>query len=183
MRPQIKAAVWIGVTFAAGTAFGMVLNGALSNRASVAVPPAIQPGGPPRAPLNGDRPRGPAGFVAEMERVIQPHDEVQRNQLRPFLEATDRSNRAIVDRARSSMAAALDSLRTAIGPLLDGPQRQRLAEFGGPPKGEAAPGMDGRGMPPDGRGREMGRGSGGLPGGPPPDEIRPSGPSRGGPPH
>ena len=33
MRPQVKAAVWVGATFAVGTAFGMVLNGALAERA------------------------------------------------------------------------------------------------------------------------------------------------------
>jgi len=183
MRPQVKAGVWIGATFVVGTAFGMVLNGALSDRSSRAATVAAQPNDAGGVPPNGDRamranggdPRGPARFVAQMERVVQPHDETQRNQLRPFFEATDRANRASVDGARRSMAAALDSLRAAINPLLDDSQRQRLAQFGGPPPGEATPGLGGRGMPPggmppDGRGRGRGRGRGGAgrPEGPPP---------------
>ncbi|MEP6834112.1 MAG: hypothetical protein ABJB74_11990 [Gemmatimonas sp.] len=150
MRPQMKAIFWIGATFVAGTGFGMVLNGALAARAAQNADMAHQPGGAGPTPGNGEQPTGPAGFVGTMDRVIQPRDEVQRKQLRPYFESTDRSNRAIVDGARLSMSAALDSLRVAINPLLDEAQRQRLAQFSGPPRGESAPGMGGRGMSPDG---------------------------------
>lgn len=163
MRAQLKAALWIGATFAVGTAFGMVLNGALAERASrvANVMPHLNDERMPRG--RGDEPRGPAAFVAQMEQLIQPHDDAQRYRLRPFFEATDRSNRAIVDGARTSMAAALDSLRLAIGPLLDPAQRQRLTRFGGPPQGQSAPGVGRPGPPPGGRGR----GSDDMRGGPP----------------
>ena len=167
MRPQVKAGLWIGATFVVGTAFGMLLNGALAERVSQTAAVAAPPDGDRPPPARPEDSRSPARFVAEMERLIQPRDEAQRNQLRPFFEATDRSNRAIVDGARTSMAAALDSLRSAISPLLDSAQRQRLAEFGGPPEGQSAPGMGRRGPPPGGRGRGMGRGANGMRGPPP----------------
>ncbi|MEO7998846.1 MAG: hypothetical protein ABI852_15455 [Gemmatimonadaceae bacterium] len=156
MRQQIKAGLWIAATFAVGAAFGMVLNGALSKPPVAGRPPARAEGEP-----------RPMSFVDEMERVIQPRDQAQRDQLRAYLEKTDNANRAIVDGARASMSAALDSLRVAVAPMLDDAQRQRLAEFGGPPKGEGVPGMGRRGPPGLGGGRGRGRGPDGR-GGPPP---------------
>lgn len=150
MRPQAKAAAWIAATFVVGTAFGMVLNGALSKQ-SVAPAPIARPQGEQGPPM---------GFVDEMERLIQPHDDNQREQLRPFLERTDNANRTIVDGARIAMRAALDSLRANVAPLLDDQQRQRLADFGGPPEGRGAPGMRGGG-PPGLDGGRGGRGRGG----------------------
>jgi len=151
MQTQFKAGLWLVATFAIGAVFGMVLNGALSNRA---VPDAAPPA-------------GPAGFVAEMERLIQPRDNQQREQLRPLLERTDATNRAIVDGARVSMAAALDSLRVAAAPLLDSAQARRLSEFSGPRNGARPPGMGGRRRPPPGMDGRGGRPPDGRRGGPP----------------
>lgn len=156
MQTQWKAGLWLVATFAVGTVFGMVLNGALARPGVRPIPPAGVS----------------AGFVAEMERLIEPRDNQQRELLRPLLQHTDESNRAIVDGARIAMAAALDSLRIATAPLLDSAQRRRLAEFSGPPDGERAPGLGGRrGSPPKFDGRAgpppNGRPDGPLPGGPP----------------
>lgn len=156
METQMKASLWLVATFAVGTVFGMTLNGVMST----STPSPRRAESPPRAD-------GPRGFVAEMERMIQPHDETQRAQLLPHLEQTDRSNRAIVDGARASMAAVLDSLRIAVAPLLDSAQNRRLAEFG-PKNGDHPPGLGGRPGPPDFDGR-----GGPPPGGPPPDRPPP----------
>ncbi|MEP6765070.1 MAG: hypothetical protein ABJB66_12195 [Gemmatimonadaceae bacterium] len=165
MRPQLRAALWLSATFVVGIALGMVLNGFLAHRGDRPAPP----------------PNGQLGFVAEMERAIQPHDDAQRNQLHPFLTAADSMNRSIVDGARQSMGAAMDSLRARIGPLLDDEQRKRIAEIGAPMRGGGRD-DDGRGNPPGlggGRGRG-GRGGRGGPGGPRGEGPPPDG--RGGPP-
>jgi hypothetical protein len=117
--------------------------------------------------------RRPGGFVEEMERVIQPRDAAQRDSLRPYLEATDQHNRAIVDGARGSMRAELDSMRARVDKLLDDKQRARLADFAqrGPQRGPGRPGQrpfgGPRGGPPDGPPPE-GAGPPGLDGPPPP---------------
>ena len=159
MRPQTRAALWLAATLLVGVMLGMLLNGALFKRDG-----------------QGPRPNaGPQGFIAEMERVIQPRDDAQRAQLRPFLLVTDSLNRLIVDDARQSMRASMDSMRKAIAPLLDSAQRQRLAEMG-------MPNNRGRSDEPGSApGLEFG-GRGGPPNGPPPDERRSGSPSRGGPP-
>lgn len=166
METQMKAGLWLVATFAVGTVFGMTVNGIMStpsrNRPRAESPP----------PKDGAR-----GFVAEMERLLEPRDETQRAQLRPFLEQTDRTNRAIVDGARLSMAEALDSLRTAIAPLLDSAQNRRLAEFG-PKNGEHPPGLGGRPGPRDFDGRGAPPPGGPPSGGPPPDRPPPGRPPR-----
>ena len=132
--------------------FGMFLNGALAQRRD-----------------HGSRPAtGPAGFIAEMERAIQPRDQTQRDSLRPYFTQRDSANRAIVDGARHSMEIGMDSLRRAIAPMLDDAQRRRLSEMGAPNGGRGR-GDSGRG-PPGLEYERGGRGRNGEPsrGGPPP---------------
>ena len=163
MRPQLRAALWLSATLLVGVLLGMVLNGALLQRRDRAAHP------------DG----GPQGFVAQMERVIQPHDDAQRNQLRPYLLHTDSLNRSTVDGARQSMNASMDSLRKSIAPLLNDEQRQRMVDAGGPNGGRGG-GDEGRGSPP---GLEFGgRGRGGPPNGEPPRGAPPrDAPRRGSP--
>ena len=86
---------------------------------------------------------GPRAFVENMERIIQPRDSAQRSALRPHLDITDRRNREIVDAARGSMRVAMDSMRTAIAPLLDAAQLDRFDRFlRQPPPGRGPPGLE-----------------------------------------
>lgn len=141
MRIEVKAWAAILGTLIVGVAIGMLLSGTLERRRHDRV----------------ESMRRPGGFVEEMERVIQPRDAAQRDSLRPYLEATDQHNRAIVDGARGSMRAELDSMRARVDNLLDDKQKARLADFAqrGPQQGP------GRGGPPPFGGHR------GPPGGPP----------------
>ena len=152
MRIEVKAWAAIVGTLIVGIALGMLLSGTLERRRHDRV----------------ETMRRPGGFVEEMERVIQPRDGAQRDSLRPYLEATDQKNRAIVEGARGSMRAELDSMRSRVDNLLDDAQKARLADFaergprGGVPRGPQGPGAEGppNGPPP--------RGAPGLDGPPPP---------------
>lgn len=162
MNASYKAVLWIALTYVTGIASGMVLNGALATKRADAM-----------------RPPGPNGFVEQMERAIEPRDNAQRKQLRPYLEAADERNRAIVDGARREMGAVMDSLRTSVGPLLDDRQRERMVNAGRMPEGGrggrgAPPGLEGDG-PPGRGGRADGPPGGPRRGGPPPDRPPPHG--------
>ena len=126
MRIELKAWAAIVGTLIVGVALGMLMSGALERRRHDRV----------------ETMRRAGGFVEEMERVIQPRDAAQRDSLRPYLEATDQHNRAIVEGARGSMRAELDSMRARVEPLLDDGQKARLAEFAerGPQQGPGRPG-------------------------------------------
>lgn len=155
MRIELKAWAAILGTLIVGVALGMLLSGALERRRHERV----------------ETMRRPGGFVEEMERIIQPRDAAQRDSLRPYLEATDQHNRAIVDGARGAMRAELDSMRARVDKLLDDGQKARLADFAqrGPQRGPGRPG--GRRGPPDGPPSE-GAGPPGLEGPPPPPPRR-----------
>ena len=142
MRIEVKAWAAIVGTLIVGIALGLLLNGALERRRHERVETMQRPG----------------GFVEEMERVIQPRDAAQRDSLRPYLEATDQHNRAIVEGARGSMRAELDSMRAKVDKLLDDRQKSRLADFAE------------RG-PRDNPGRPRGPGPQGPPNGPPPGGV------------
>jgi hypothetical protein len=161
MRIDLKAWVAIVGTLVLGIVIGLLLNGTLARRRAHEV----------------ERMRRPGGFVEQMERVIQPRDSAQAAQLRPFLEATDRRNRQIVDGARISMKSELDSMRARVTGILDADQLKRLNDFAerGPRGGPGGPG---------GRGPRGGPGGFGPPGGPPGDGPPPDGPPglEGGPP-
>ena len=133
MKIDLKAWLALMATLAIGVVLGLLLNGALNRRRMMEI----------------DRMRGPGGFVAEMERLIVPHDSVQRNQLRPYFEATDRRNREIVDGARGEMRAELDSLRARIAPFIDKDQADRLEGFARRgPRDDRRHGPPGLGGPP-----------------------------------
>src|SRR5215207_6674870 len=112
MRIDLKAWAAIVGTLVLGIAIGLLLNGTLARRRAHEV----------------ERMRRPGGFVQQMERVIQPRDSTQAAQLRPFLEATDRRNRQIVDGARLSMRSELDSMRARLTGILDADQLSRLSD-------------------------------------------------------
>jgi hypothetical protein len=108
--------------------------------------------------------RRPPGFVAHMEEVIQPHSDAQRDSIRVVLERVARNNNQAIRDLNTNLRAGLDSMRTALAPMLDASQRDRLAEeIDRMP--EVGRGGRGRGGPPPfGPG---GRARGGPPGGPP----------------
>jgi uncharacterized membrane protein len=154
MRIEVKAWAAILGTLIVGMALGMLLSGTLERRRHERV----------------ETMRRPGGFVEEMERVIQPRDAAQRDSLRPYLEATDQHNREIVEGARGSMRAELDSMRAKVDKLLDEGQKARLADFvqRGPQPGHGRPGeQQFRGPPPP-----DGAGPPGLDGSPPPPPPR-----------
>jgi tetrahydromethanopterin S-methyltransferase subunit F len=113
--------------------------------------------------------RGPPGFVDHMiETVIQPHSDAQRDSIKPIVERTAQRNVLIARDLRDRLRAGFDSMRTALAPMLDSAQRDRLAaEVSHMPA--FGPGGRGRGRggpPPFG---PPGSGRGGPPGeGPPP---------------
>ena len=150
MRIELKAWAAIVGTLIVGVALGMLLSGALERRRHE----------------RAETMRRPGGFVEEMERVIHPRDAAQRDSLRPYLEEADQHNRAIVEGARGSMRAELDSMRARVDKLLDDGQKGRLADFAqrGPQQGPGRP--QGRRGPPDGP--LGGAGPPGLDGPPPP---------------
>src|SRR3954462_13722221 len=84
--------------------------------------------------------RRPPGFVAHMEDVIGPHSDAQRDSIHPILEATARKNNQLIRETNERLRAALDSMRTALAPMLDAEQRDRLAN-----EVERMPGPMGRG--------------------------------------
>lgn len=162
MRIEVKAWTAIVGTLIVGIVLGMLMSGALERRRHERV----------------ETMRRPGGFVEEMERVIQPRDAAQLDSLRSYLEVTDQHNRAIVDAARGSMRAEIDSMRSRVDRLLDDKQKARLADFA--QRGlEPNPGRPGRrlfGKPRRGppNGPQGGGPAGEVPGldGPPPPPRR-----------
>jgi hypothetical protein len=145
MRIESKSALILAITFAVGALVGVLGAGSFAYRPADRRPPEGR-GGPP-----GER--RPPSFVEDMEMVLGPLDSGQRARLRPYLEATDATNRRIVDGARMSMRTGMDSLRLKIAPMLDADQLRRFDDF--------AHGDSRRGGPP-------GLGGDGRRGGPPP---------------
>ncbi|MDB4878449.1 MAG: hypothetical protein JWM41_4895 [Gemmatimonadetes bacterium] len=98
--------------------------------------------------------RRPPGFVAHMERVIEPRNDAQRDSIRPLLEHVAQQNGQAIRDANVRLRAVLDSMRVSLAPMLDSAQRGRLATEldrmpepfrpGGPGRG----GRGGRGGPP-----------------------------------
>src|SRR6478735_4165200 len=101
MQATVKAGLMLVATFVLGGVAGALGAGAIAQRRL----------GPPPPPRDG---RPPMGFVELVEDILQPHDAAQRATVRPLLETADRRNRSIVDGARLSMRASLDSLRVSL---------------------------------------------------------------------
>jgi hypothetical protein len=137
MSNSVRAWLLLVVTLCLGIAIGVLSGGALQDRRMRRV----------------DDMRRPGGFVEHVQQVIRPTSDSQWNAIRPLIEATAKSNG---DRRRAhddAMRGSLDSLKAALGPLLDDAQRDRLARFvpdrRGPPPGRRGP-RRGRGGPDDG---------------------------------
>ena len=110
MTPSVRAALILAATLSLGVVLGVVGAGRLAQR-------------------ERDRARDlrrPPGFVAHMERVIDPRDDAQRAAVRPLLEATGARNDRIIRDANARLRVGIDSLRQALDPLLDADQRARL---------------------------------------------------------
>lgn len=143
MTTQFKSLVLLAATLVVGFALGLFADASLVRGRRDQI----------------DRLRRPPGFVAHMERVIQPHSDAQRDSIRPLLEHTAQQNGTIMHDANDHLRAALDSMRTALAPMLDQAQRDRLAREVGrmPPfgqgRGRGGPPPFGRGGPPPGDGR------------------------------
>ncbi len=71
--------------------------------------------------------RRPPGFVDHLEQVIQPHNNAQRDSIRPVLQHVAEQNAQAVRDANLRLRAVLDSMRATLAPMLDAPQRDRLA--------------------------------------------------------
>jgi hypothetical protein len=127
MSNSVRAWLLLVVTLCLGIAIGLLGSGALQDRRMRRVSDMRRPG----------------GFVEQLQRVIRPNSDSQWNAIRPLVEATDRAN---AERRRAhdvGMRASLDSLKTALAPLLDNAQRERLARFApdrrGPQPGRRGP--------------------------------------------
>jgi hypothetical protein len=148
MSARMKAVLALGLTFALGLALGGLGAGWLSRQREEEMRRAMRDDG--------------GGFVALMERLIEPKDAAQQAQLKPLLEETDRRNRAIVDGARADMRGALDSLRVRLATVVDASQLERFDEFS---RRQSTDGRPAPGLGPPGRRPPPG---GPPPGGPPP---------------
>lgn len=149
MKLETRSALILTATFAIGGLVGMVGQGLLMRERTRRVEDL----------------RRPAGFATELERVIGPRDDAQRQAIRPILEATGQRNDAIIRAAHADLKTQLDSMRARLDPMLDAAQRERLDHMGRLPNPFPPPGGAGRGPPP---GDRPPSGAGPPPGGPPP---------------
>ena len=87
----------------------------------------------------------PPGFARHVTEVIQPRDSAQSAQVQPVIERAAERNRRIIRAANDSLRASIDSLRLELAPLLDEPQKERLARMTQtlPPFGAGRPGPGG----------------------------------------
>lgn len=140
MKPESRSAAILLATLAIGIVLGMVGQGLLIRERTRRVEDL----------------RRPRGFADELEQVIEPRDDTQRQAIRAILEATGHRNEAIINGAHESLRAVLDSMRTRLAPILDDRQRERLDRMGrlpdpfhppeGRPPGDRPPGS----RPPEG---------------------------------
>jgi uncharacterized membrane protein len=143
MTTQFKSLVLLAATLVVGFALGLFADASLVRGRRDQI----------------DRLRRQPGFVAHMEDVIQPHSDAQRDSIRPVLDRVAQQNGMIMRDANDHLRAGLDSMRSALAPMLDQAQRDRLArEIGrmppfGPGRGRGGPPPFGRGGPPPGDGR------------------------------
>ena len=138
MKMSTTSSLMLLATLLVGMVLGAVVSGTLAQQRRGRV--AQDPGG--------------GGFVAHMERLIQPRDAAQGDAVRPILEAADQRNRSIIQGAEGEMRAAMEEMADSLADLLDEDQRRRLQ------RAVERPGL--LSPPPGGQG---GRGAPGRPGG------------------
>jgi len=136
MTPNTKSMLLLAMTLVTGFALGLFADASLVRGRRDRI----------------DGMRRPPGFVDHLESVIQPHSDAQRDSIRPVLEAVARNNQQAIRDVSTRLRAALDSMKTALAPMLDESQRDRLAREVEHMPDPFRPGGRGRGGPPFGRG-------------------------------
>lgn len=156
MRLETKSAVILLVTFLLGGLVGVLGAGALAQKRVSRIAELRE-----------------RGLAMQLERIIEPRDEAQREAIRAVLSATAERNRETMEGAHEEIRASFEQLRAELEPLLDEDQRERLdaaaKRFRRGPPGRP-PGAPGFGPPEPGQ-RPGGRGDRprhGLDGRPPP---------------
>ena len=169
MRIETKSAVILLFTFLLGGLIGVLAAGAVAQtRAS-------------RVAEMRER-----GFAMQLEQLIEPRDEAQREAIHAILAAAAERNRETMEGARQQIRSSLEEMREELEPLLDENQRAKLDEAAkrfrrGPPgRPPGAPGFRSPGQgrrPPRGRGE---RPPHGVEDRPLPQESEPAAPPEGG---
>jgi uncharacterized membrane protein len=137
MRIETKSAVILLVTFLLGGLIGVLAMGAIGQRRASRVAEMRE-----------------RGFAMQLERLIEPRDEEQREAIQAVLSAAADRNRETMEGAREEIRSSLEEMREELEPLLDEDQRARLDEAAkrfrrGPPG--RPPGEPGFGPPGPGR--------------------------------
>lgn len=112
MNPRTKSALLILVTLVLGMVLGALLHARLAEQRMERL-----------ASLRSHR-----GFVHYMEGVIAPRDAAQRAAVQSILQETADSLDAHMTRSRGHSRALVDSMKSALRPVLDQAQMQRLEE-------------------------------------------------------
>lgn len=113
MSPGARSSLLLGATLAIGVVLGVFLGGAIQQFRLGMIQGL------------GDR----QGFVHHMERIIDPRDDLQRQAIRPILEATAERNAEIDRGSRDELRATLYAMIAELGDHLDDQQRERLESF------------------------------------------------------
>jgi len=109
MKVEAKSAAILAATLALGIVLGMMVHALM-----------IRGRSRQQAEL-----RGPPGFVAHLERVIEP-EPGQAAPVRAILEATADRNDRVIRAARDALRTELDSMTLRLGPVLSPAQQRRL---------------------------------------------------------
>lgn len=155
MRIETKSAVILLATLLLGILIGGLAAGAIAQRRASRVAELRE-----------------RGFAMQLERIIEPRDDAQREAIQAVLSAAAERNRETMESAREEIRGSLEEMREALEPLLDEDQRERLEAAAkrfrrgppGRPPGEPGLGPPGPGRrPPNGRGERPRHGPGGRP--------------------
>ncbi len=132
MTPRLRSYLLLGATLAIGVVLGALLVGALGQLRA--------------GRIEGMRERD--GFVRDIQGLIRPRDDAQRELLRPLIEETAARNREIIGNFNEQMRAALAELVARLEPHLDREQLERLRRFADRPPPRGNPEGPGRRGPP-----------------------------------
>ena len=111
MRIETKSALILLATFLIGGLVGVLATGAIAQRRVSRVADLRE-----------------RGFEMQLERIIEPRDEAQREAIRAILSTAAKRNRATMEGAREEIRSSLEEMREELDPLLDEDQRERLDE-------------------------------------------------------